>query len=389
MLSGLLAILVHLAAGPLTLVDARKLADEHSAQLHAAEAAARAGQAGVDSAGQLANPTLSVSYGHDDPQLTAGLDVRVPLFGQRGAAIASAEASAQAAGAEVPVQRARLHASVRRALAAAWAAQEAERLSQEASKLAAQLEQMANDRLRTGSASQLEVEQAAINRKRSEQETDDRVAETRAARAELAALLGVTDEPEAAAPEALAQTPAVELLLERGARHPELEALRAQESLALARADEERTAPRPLPVFSIIGQRSTADASLGLRVGIAFDLPVLSLNRGKVQEQESLARAANAQALAAQQRFAGQVRAARARYGAAQARAAFYSGDFVVAARRVVELAQAAWRIGRAPLSQVTAAQSELAGAQLRGVDAVLEAQRALADLEEAIGADL
>jgi outer membrane protein, heavy metal efflux system len=184
--------------------------------------------------------------------------------------------------------------------------------------------------------------------------------------------------------------PPEEGLLKVARTHPELQALRRQEEAALAKADEERAAIRPLPVLSLIGQRyEDPTVSFGLRAGVAFDLPVLSLNRGRVHEQEQSAHRAQLQAQAILQRLDGQVRAARARWAAASARAGFYSGAFLESAQRVLDMARAGYRIGRTSLIAVLQAQNDLASANSRALDAALEAQRALADLEEAIGADL
>jgi len=54
-----------------------------------------------------------------------------------------------------------------------------------------------------------------------------------------------------------------------------------------------------------------------------------------------------------------------------------------------VEMSETGYRIGRTSLLTVLQAQTELSSARGRAVDASLEAQRALADLEEALGADL
>jgi outer membrane protein TolC len=89
------------------------------------------------------------------------------------------------------------------------------------------------------------------------------------------------------------------------------------------------------------------------------------------------------------QHLTGQVRAARARWAAASARAAFYGGAFLESARRILEMARAGYRIGRTSLIAVLQAQNDLSSANSRALDAALDAQRALADLEEATGADL
>jgi outer membrane protein TolC len=52
-------------------------------------------------------------------------------------------------------------------------------------------------------------------------------------------------------------------------------------------------------------------------------------------------------------------------------------------------MAREGYRIGRTSLVAVLQAQSDLGAARSRAIDAELETQRALADLEEAVGADL
>jgi outer membrane protein TolC len=95
------------------------------------------------------------------------------------------------------------------------------------------------------------------------------------------------------------------------------------------------------------------------------------------------------QAQAALQRLTGQIRAARARWAAASARARFYHDDFIGSATRILEMARAGYRIGRTSLVSVLQSQSDLSAARSRAIDAELETQKAVADLEEAVGADL
>ena len=379
------------APRPLSFAEARALADQRNGDLASAKAAVGVAQAGVDSAGQLANPSLSFGVGPDDPTFTAGFDVKLPLFGQRGAAIGSATAAFRTVEAGVEVQRAKLHAQVRRNYYALAAAQAQAAGAEELSKLAGQLSTLASERFKTGGAAQLEVEQSDLARQRAERERIDRQADAAATAAELAALLGEREaalEADGAPP--IADLPPLEALLARVQAHPEVETLRRQQAASLARAQEERTSLRPLPTVSLLAERlSTGTQGFGLRAGLAFEVPILSWNGGKIREQEEGAHLAEVQARGAAQRLEGLVRAARTRGAAAVERAAFYRGPFIESAARVLEMAQAGYKIGRTSLVSVLQAQTELASARSRSIDAALEAQRALADLEEAIGADL
>lgn len=389
MLALLLLLVSSAGPGPLSLRAAQALADQHSGALSAAQAQVAVSRAGVEAAGQLANPTVSASIGQNDPKLTAGIDVKLPLFGQRGAALDSAVAASRVTESEAQLQRSRLHAAIRRAHAALWAAGQQASLASDAAALASKLAALTGERFRLGGVAELEVEQAKQAQRRAGQDLADRQAEASAAREELAALLGI-DPPglDAAAPEPV-ELPPVEALAQKAAAHPELEGLRRQQLAATARADEERTAIRPLPSVSLTAERLGQDAGIGLRAGLAFDVPLLSWNRGRVHQQEQLARVAAEQQRAAEQRLGGQLRAARARWSAAVARAGSYARDLVAGASRVLEMAQAGYRIGRTTLITVLQAQAELASARSRAIDATLDSQRAIADLEEAVGADL
>jgi outer membrane protein, heavy metal efflux system len=377
-----------LIAAALSLQEARTLADQRNASLAASSAEVKVARAGSDAAGQLPNPTLSVSYGPDDPRLLAGLDVKLPILGQRGAAIDSADAVTRVAEAEHLAAKALLHANIRRAYGALWAALEQVRVAGEAARLASELLRLTSERFKTGGAPQLDVAQAELADRRSAQELADRQAEAEATRRELEAAVGaevsdVSRPPEPAVPD-------FRELLGRVAGHPEIASLQSQEAAALARAHEERVSLRPLPVVTVTAERfSDQTPTWGARVGVAFDLPLLSLNQGRIQQQEESANKARLLATAQLQKLEGQLGAARSRWAAASSRAAFYGGDFLTAAQRVLEMSETGYRIGRTSLFQVLQARTELSAARGRAVDAALDAQRALADLEEALGADL
>ncbi len=389
----LLALLLFAAPLPLTLAEAQARAEKGSAELQAARLNEPVAQAGVESAGQLANPTLSLSAGPDEPTITAGVAVRLPIFGQRGAAIAAAESAIPAAQAELSGQRLKLRASVRRAYFALAAAQAQVELAGEGEKLAVELERMAREKFGFGSAPELEAEQAGLVRRRAAQDKADRVTAERDARQDFARLLG---DPEAEWLASDKLVPAVTLpplaeLQARAKEHPDLRTLRAQQRSALLRADSERTSVRPLPEVSVTLERLTGSdptPHLGVRGGVAFDLPLLSWNRGKVHEAEAQAAQLAAQERAAQVRLQSEVRASRLRAEAALARAHFFADDQLPAALKVEQMARAGYQLGRAPLLAVLQAQGEVTSARSRSVDALAEAQKSLADLEEATGAE-
>ena len=380
----LLALLLLAAPQPLSLADALAIATQQNPDVAAARLNVRVAEAGIQTAGQFANPTVTGSYGPDTPTWIGTVDLKVPVLGQRGTAVAAAERERDTARAEVATRELTVQAAVRRAYFALAAAQAQARFAAEATQRAAELEQLSTKKFETGSAPRLEVEQAAVTRRQAEQDQIDREAATGSAQAELGRLLGL--EGELLAREPLLPIPAappLEQLIERSARHPEVQTFRRQQDAALARAQRERAAVRPVHL-NVAFQRG-GDGS-GQRYTLGLELPIFNWNGGRIGAEVAQAEIASAQAAAAERRLRGEIRAARARWEAASRRARAYADELVPASLRLLAMARTGYELGRAPLISVLQAQGEVTAARVKGVDAANEAQKAFADLEEAAG---
>ena len=383
----LLAIV--LLAQPLRLADAFARAREASPDLRAARESVRAAQSTVETAGQWTNPTVAASIGPDQPQLFATIDVKLPIFGQRGTAVAAAERDVQAAQADARTRSVTVRAAVRRAYAALAAGQERAQLARDAFELAADLERRAQARVQTGIAPQLEAVQAGLARRRAAQERDDRAATLFSAREELGRLIAIADPSGLEAADAiypLPEAPPLAALLTQSEQHPEVQSFRRQQDAALARAQRERAAIRPIPDLSLELEKTYGEPAIGLRAGIAFELPILSWNSGRVHEAQAQAEVASAQAQGALAKRTADLRSAHARWDAAGARARSFAAEIVPAARQLLQMAREAWELGRTPLTSVLQAQGEVTSARADASDAALSAQQALADMEEASG---
>ena len=380
----LLALLLA-APQPLSLADAVERARQANPDVAAARLNVRVAEAGIQTAGQFANPVVSGSYGPDAPTWIGTVDVKLPLLGQRGAAVAAAERERDTARAEVATKELAVQAAVRRAYFALAAAQAQAQFAAEASRLALELEQLSTRKFETGSAPRLEVEQATVTRRQAEQDQIDREAATSAAQVELGKLLGTESELSARDPLLPIPTaPPLEQLVAKAGQHPEVQTLRRQQDAALARAQRERTAVRPVPDVSVAFQRG-GDGS-GQRYTLGFELPILSWNGGRIGAEQAQATVASTQAAAAERRLRNELRAARSRLDAASRRARAYTEELVPAALRLLSMARTGYELGRAPLTSVLQAQGEVTAARVKGVDAANEAQKAFADLQEAAG---
>lgn len=384
-----LAVLV---AEPIGLQKALERARAANPDLAAARQSVRVGETAVEVAGQLANPLLTGSTGPDDPTLWASLEVKVPLLGQRSLAITAAEKEADVQRAAAQLQEVKVLSAVRRAYYMLAAAQARALLAEKALGLARDLEARIEAKVSTGGAAQLELLQAQLARRRAEQERDDRAAALTGTREDLARLIRDRDPARLEAADPLLPVPAappLDALLERTVHHPEVESLRREQAAGLARANRESAAIRPLPSFSVTLEKLSTQTALGVRGGIAFELPLLSWNRGSVHQAQAQAELASLQAQSALDRLRSELRSAWARWQAATSRARSYAEEIVPAAERVERMALDAYQLGRTPLLTVLQAQTDLNSTRGLAADAAAEAQRAFADLQEATGAQL
>src|SRR4051812_23919813 len=182
-----------LVAQSLHLEEAFARAKAASPDVRAARESVRAAQAGVEVAGQLINPTAGISVGPDDPKVFGTFDLKLPILGQRGTAIAAAERDVQAAEADAEAKSVQLRAAVRRAYAALAAAQIRAQLASRALSLSEELAQRTEAKVRSGLAPQLEAVQADLARRRAVQERDGRLAALAAGRQELGRALALPD----------------------------------------------------------------------------------------------------------------------------------------------------------------------------------------------------
>jgi cobalt-zinc-cadmium efflux system outer membrane protein len=381
-----------LLAIALTFAQARERALLQSPELVAQRLGEAQALAAVETARQLPNPILSGTFGGQDPQQSVTLEQRFPFLGQRQRAVAAAEKEVPVAQAEIALASVHLAAEIRRAYFGLATAQAELELAVQTQALAEQLEALTKERFNNGSASELEELQAGVARGRAEQARLERTALVVQAQGELQALLGYTEATSLEATDTLDLAgPAFALarLDQTQLAHPSLQAKQLASQASQARASAERAAVIPVPDVSVSLEHGQQDPRTSFRFGLALELPLLSWNRGKVHEAETAAQRADAEARAISIKLGADLRAARSRWEQAQARARLASRELVPMAERLFSLARTAYDLGRAPLLAVISAQGDLLASRSAALESALEVQRAIADLEEAIGAPL
>jgi cobalt-zinc-cadmium efflux system outer membrane protein len=358
-------------------------------------------RAEVRTARMLPNPTLLLTGDRSEPIFSASLQLRLPIFGQRGAHVRAAERGVDQASRELTLQRWHLRHDARVAYYGVARADEEVAISIEIEALSRHIHDMAKEKYQVGTGTRLDERQASLVHVRALQDVSDRRALARVARLDLARLEGVPEQTLGALAEPLERfgaTPPLEALLDEARlAHPELRAIQAERQAAAARAQAARADVRPAPLLEFgveLLEPATCgnpDGSrcVGPRGALDFDLPVLNLNRGPVERAEAEMHLAELKTQAAQVRIESAVRAVYESLTAAVARARFFDGEYVPNAASVEEMAREGFAAGRTGILPLIEAERAVLDARLGRTEALFAVQAARADLEEASGVAL
>jgi outer membrane protein, heavy metal efflux system len=266
-------------------------------------------------------------------------------------------------------------------------------LSREIADLTMRARDAAQARLDAGDAPRLELLQAELELARAQNELATRDADRIAARVELNALLGFAPSQETAVrgelsegavPETgMAMSRALEAsgdlaVLDRRVRE-------AQARVALARALQ-------IPDLSLSGtvtQDAPGEFNTGYRAGFSLAVPLFTTHRAGVVREESAVAQARAEREAAATQMTAAVTAAVARAQALRQQIDREARDILPRARQVEAMAEDSYRAGQTGLVALLQVLQTTRDTRLQALDTAVAYQRALADLERAMGAPL
>jgi cobalt-zinc-cadmium efflux system outer membrane protein len=377
------------AQPPLTLPAALALASEHHPALRAAAHDVAANVAAVEQARQLPNPELSyLREGRDAGTRTTTIQLSQPieLGGKRQARVALAQAGLAAAVDERRLRRQAQRADVIAAYFDTLVAQERAALARDAAALAERSADVVSRRVAAGKASPVDAARARLV------PADARIESARAdtalaiARQRLEALVGT---PLAARPLASADTallPTLPTLPADAAAAPAVRRASSELALRQARIGAERAARMPDLTLTLGSQRDDQLARRQAVVGVAIPLPLFNRNGGNVVAARERAAQAQAQLEAARLEAATALSAARLQYGQARNEAALLAEHVVPDARSVYEATLKGFEYGKFAFLDVLDAQRTLLQARTRHLQALQDAWRARAELEQFAG---
>lgn len=379
---------------PLSFDAARAFADAHNPAIDAVARGLAIREAGIRAAGQRPNPSVWAEVSRNTPHQTVTLQVPFEVGGQRRRRIELAQGELTLAGVDVQASRRTVRRQVREQFFGLLATDEQLRLAQSILDLATRVRDAAQARFEAGAVPRLEVMQADLGVSRADADLDA----ARSARAAAQALLnGVLSLPpqqpvtlqgtlrdHTAAPgydAAIAGASTSNTDLVGLDRQIEMEGRR----LALLRAER-----MPAPVFSVSGLfHSPGDFTAAPSAAVNIGLPLFSRNQGEIAASIATTAQLRGQREATRRIVETAVFAASARIDAARRRVDTFTDRLLPVATELEALSEESYRAGRTSVLGLLDAQRSLRDLSRDAVQAGLDLQLALAELEDLLGTPL
>lgn len=381
-------------AGSLSFERALELASSRNLRVAAARRQRTIREAAIRIARQSPNPDLAVDFTRDVPHYGAMINVPVELGGKRGRRIDLAREELTLAEVDVQTELRQVRRDLRQSFYTLVAGDEQVQLAQGALDVARRLRDAAQARFDAGAAPRLEVLQADLGVTRAETDLD-LVRSTRAAA--QAALNGVLDAPPQAAiapagtlDDHTATPPYETALATAIAANTDLVRLDREIAIEQRRLELVRAERTPTPVFSVGGVfDSPGEFGAGWSGAVGIGLPLFSRNQGEIAQSIATTAQLRAERDATRRTVENSVYGTLARIDAQRSQVQAYRQRLVPTATDLELLAEESYRAGRTSVLGVLDAQRNLRDLRREALQAALDLQLSLADLEEILGTPL
>jgi outer membrane protein, heavy metal efflux system len=376
---------------PLTFAAALELAAARNLGLEAARRQRAIREAQVRIAGQWANPEVSFEVTQDSPHENLSFGYPFEIGGQRGRRIAVAKEELALADLDVRTEMRTLRRNLRQAFYGVIAADERLRLATEVVDLVERTRQAAQARFEEGAAPRLEVLAADLGLARSQADVDLARSARTSALADLNAVLNQPPGQAVAVTGELGDAPpppdfarAMELA---AATNGDLLSAEREAAIETRRVDLLRAERIPTPTITYgLPMNAPDEFTIGQSLGIAMTIPLFTRNQGELAQSQAMIDQLGAKRAAARRVVESQVFAAIARIDGQRKQLESYRTRIIPAAVELAALAEESYKMGRTPVLALLEAQRALRDVRRDYLQALLEFQAALADLEEVIG---
>ncbi|MEO8070047.1 MAG: TolC family protein [Acidobacteriota bacterium] len=381
------------AAQTLSLADATTRALDANPAIRAARLQRPVDAAGIAVAGERPNPELAYELSKETPRQSIGATVPIELGGKRASRIDLARATAAVSDADLERLVAETRNDVRRAYYDLVAARLRVDLADEVRALADRARTAAAARVTAGDVPRADLTQADLVLAISDNDLIAARGDTAASAATLNMLLGqpldtpltlansLADEPPFTVSNALTVAATTNTELQVFDRRIDEQRLRIALARALTKPD--------IAAGSTLTYDAEPEFRYGWRLSAGVTLPLFTRHQATVVVEDATLARLMAERQAAAARVAGSVSAALERATAARAQASHYQTVILPLALEAERQAEAAYAGGQTGLPALTQALQTARDTRQRGLQAGLDYQHALADLERAIGAPI
>jgi cobalt-zinc-cadmium efflux system outer membrane protein len=395
---GALVVCAATAAGqtpssPLSLADAFARALEANPAVRAARLQRAVDTAGIAVAGERPNPDLAYELSKETPRQSIGVTLPIELGRKRSSRLDLARATAAVSEAELDRLVSETRNDVRRAYFDLVAARLRVDLLTEVRALADRARGAAAARVNAGDVPRADLTQADLAVALSESDLIAARGEAASARVSLNLLLGQPPDTAIAPTDALetgSLMPAAEAAAAAMQSSTELQAIdrriaEQRMKIALARA---MTKP-DVSAGTALTYDAEPEFKYGWRLSAGVTIPGFTTHRATVVVEDAVLARLIAERDAAAARVVAAVAAAVERATAARAQVTHYQATILPLAAEAERQAQAAYAGGQTGLPALVQALQTARETRQRGLEAGLDYQHALADLERAIGAPI
>ena len=381
-------------SGPLTYEQALALATTRNLNLSAARRQRAIREAAIRTARQAPNPGLAVEVTRDTPHQVFTFDLPVELGGKRARRIDLATEELTLADVDLQTELRAVRRDLRQAFYSLIASDERVRLDESVLDIARRVRDAAQGRFDAGASPRLEVLQADLGVTRAETDLELARGTRAAAQAGLNGVLNLPPQQTLAVAGSLSEHLAAisyeQALALAISSNTDLLSLDRQIAVEERRVQMLRAERTPTPVFSVSALfNNPPDFNAAPAAGVSLEIPLFSRNQGPIAASIATTAQLRAKREATRRSVENAVYGTIARIDAARRQLDAYQGRLVPTATDLETLAEESYRAGRTSVLGVLDAQRSLRDLTREALQAALDLQLSLADLEELLGTDI
>lgn len=379
---------------PLDLRSVLAAAEADNLELRAARQQRAMALAGLQTARQFLNPSISFGAARDTPHESVLWDQIFELGGKRGKRIALAREEQAATELDISVRSREIRQRTRQAFYAVIASREQTAQAKAALDLATRIRDIVQQRFDAGDVAQIEVIQADVELARTTTDYETAAQTEKIADAQLAALLNLPVTEAANVQGRLSDLPKVESLqvANDAAMRSNTDLQRATEEVQLEQRRLELAKAQRVPNLDIqagADLNSPHEFSVGPRGQVSVSVPLFYHGQGEVEQSTTRLEFLRLSLQALRTNATADVAAAYFDYLAKAHQAEQYEQKIVPQSVKLQEMAEDSYRSGKSNLLTLIDAQRKLNETRQTYLDSLLAVQSSFATLEEVVGAPL